>query len=235
MSRQPPPAGHVVAEQRHVVADPNLVCSHSGNESYGRRFHRVNTFFNEESQAHPGAAIVGGPLPSAPKLKAPNFGKWLIARRGERSHEQIAAKVRKYVEGFGLSVHRSSIVKYEQGRVPSWPVLYAFARIYDEQPSDIAARLFSAIQIQDGHDLVRHSLDQPSGSPEGGSADVVPASSRDRDRISELERQLDEYKTLVDPLQDVAFRLVQIARDSRKIGAASSRRSRGGGRHRKTG
>lgn len=194
------------------------------------RFHCVNTFSNEESQSATVEAKVGTSVPSAPQLSAPKFGQWLAEQRGDRSYEAIAVKVRKHVEGMGLKVNRSAIKKYEDGRIPPWPILYAFAVIYDAAPTDVAARLFTAIQLSTGRDLLRHSRDQQSGSLQGGSADD-PASAR---RIAQLESELATLKTQWGDVQDVARALFRLtAPDEGQIAPrAAARRSR---TNRKTG
>jgi hypothetical protein len=148
-------------------------------------------------------------LPAAPQFKAPAFGAWLSDRRGGRSHEQIAVKVRKYVQDFGLQVNRSSILKYEQGRIPPWPVLYAFAEIFEVDAGQLAARLFSAIKSADGRDLLRHASAEGSTPHEGGAD--VPASAQ---RIATLEGEVSTLKARISGVQDAARKLLTLTEDA---------------------
>jgi len=146
-------------------------------------------------------------MPAAPKLSALSFGSWLETRRGERSHEQIAREVRKYVADIGMKVHASAIVKYEQGRIPPWPILYAFSRVYRTTPAAIATRLFGAIKVSGGRDLVRHSAVEGSATE---VADVPASDGRAQARILELESQLagfEDLKAQFGEVQDVARKL----------------------------
>jgi len=166
-----------------------------------------------------------GTVPAPPKMTAPRFGAWLASQRGERSFEWVAREVRKWTKDSGLVVNRTAIQKYEQGRIPPWPVLYAFAEVYRVAPGDIATRLMGSVQFQDGRDLLRHAGDQRSGS-EGGSPDV-PASV-ERARIRELESELESLKTRWRDVQDVARTLFTIAVGDQGPAAAA----RKAGRHR---
>lgn len=173
-------------------------------------------------------------MPSSPKLVATRFGAWLELQRGKRSLEQIATRVRKYVEDFGLQVHRSAIKNYEQGRIPPWPVLYAFSEIYGVSDAEIAARLFRAVQREDGRDLLRPGADQ-SSAPHQGGADVS-ASVKSTARIVELEHQLKEREALLRDVSDVARafqqQLADLASRITESGVAP-REATSGGRHRR--
>lgn len=71
-------------------------------------------------------------MPKRPTLESPEFGDWLRQRRGARSHAEIANQIRMRVQDAGLGVHPSLIVKLEQGRVPSWPLLTAISEVFKE-------------------------------------------------------------------------------------------------------
>jgi hypothetical protein len=173
--------------------------------------------------------MIGTPVPAAPKMTAPRFGAWLKAQRAERSLERIATRVRNIVEDSGLQVDRSSIDKCEKGRIPSWPLLYAFAQVYEVGIAQISSRLLDAIQTHDGRDLIRHKRDQRS-APIGGAD--VPASVSVNARVLELESQLREFEDLkarFGEVQDVARRLFAIVAPDEE-GRATGRGKTGSGR-----
>lgn len=169
---------------------------------------------------------MGSLVPAQPKLVAPRFGQWLAEQRGQRTYEQIASRVRKLVTGYGLKVGRSAIVRYEQGRIPPWPILAAFAEVYASTPETLVVRLLRSIRVENGRDLLRHSGDQPFEGPIEGGAPDVPASARAR--IQELETTLATREAQWREVQDVARRLFTIAVGDE--GRATARTPAGRGR-----
>jgi len=168
--------------------------------------HRVNTIYNNSSQPENSGGIIGRTMPpKRPPLSAPEFGKWLVSQRRKRSHECIARLVRPLVEHAGLKVNRSQIVKFEEGRIPQWPMLYAFAVVYKETPAAIASRLFSAIEV-DNQLLISRTSTPGSFSDPGGAVDV----SDQARRIQEMEEQVAMYETRLSDVQDLASKLVGI-------------------------
>lgn len=95
-------------------------------------------------------------MPASPKVLSPRFGAWLAAQRGERSLEQIAIKARTLLKATGLAIDQSLIYKIERGRVPSWPLLLAFARIYNVDLGLVLTRLVDALDFP-GVETIRPS------------------------------------------------------------------------------
>lgn len=168
----------------------------------------VNTIFNNKSLIDLAGGIVETTVPAGPKISAPRFGKWIEEQRGDRTYEQVALKVRPLVKSFGLKVNRSAIKKYELGRIPPWPMLYALSEVFGEAPGVVATRLFSAIQVDGGRDLLRHGADQ--GSAPGGVD--VPAS----DPARRLESIAQNSATLADQVHDALSVLTSIESALRK-------------------
>jgi transcriptional regulator with XRE-family HTH domain len=99
---------------------------------------------------------VDGSVPKRPVVSSPKFGRWLQLQRGDRSLAQIAQRIRPHVEGIGLKVNPSLIYKFEGGRVPSWPMLAAFARVYGVPIDELLRQLVAAIEFPGASDLLRH-------------------------------------------------------------------------------
>src|SRR5262245_4698323 len=85
---------------------------------------------------------------------APAFGRWIAQRRGRQSLEQIALKIRPYVESTGLKVDRSSLAKVEAGRLPSWPMLAALAIVFEVPMREMVDRLVSSIEFPGAEKLL---------------------------------------------------------------------------------
>lgn len=181
---------------------------------------------------------LGEPVPKRPQISAPKFGAWLQLQRGKkRSLAQVALKIRPLVEGVGLKVSPSLIHKIERGRVPSWPMLAAFSRVYGVPIVEILQRLSDAIEFSGASDLLRHGTETASvlhGGPDVPAFDVAAYA-----RIQQLEQQLSEREAFIDQTQNAARALwgmylerVTAAEEGRPPRAAKRRRR---GAHRKTG
>lgn len=154
-----------------------------------------------------------GIVPASPRVVAPKFGEWLKLRRGTRSLEQIALKIRPYVAAMGLTVDRSAIAKYEQGRVPNWPMLGAFSRVYDVAIIETVQRLLDGLEFPAANDLVRHGRTGQRTPLKGEPND--PTS----DRTPQLEARLAEYERLVPDIQAMLLRLTKLAAGAEERGA----------------
>lgn len=96
-------------------------------------------------------------MPKRPVLRAPKFGAWLRLRRGDRSLEFVAGKLRDRLKPLDLKIHRSAVNNYEQGRVPDWPILAAFAAVYKVSLTEITERLRAGLEFPGSTDLLRPS------------------------------------------------------------------------------
>ena len=92
-------------------------------------------------------------VPKRPTLAAPKFGHWLELRRGGLTLGQVVNKVRPFVRDAGLKVDPSLIHRYEAGRVPNWPMLIAFSRIYGISIEETVLELVRAIEVRPGQRL----------------------------------------------------------------------------------
>lgn len=189
------------------------------------RFRSVNTFFHDESQPPQDGAIVVGQVSAAPRLIAPAFGKWLAKMNEGRTYEQVAQRVRPLVKDFGMKVNRSLLKKYEDGRIPPWPMIYAFAELHRVRIADITERLYRSIETVDGRDLPCPSIDK--GSVPGG-ADATSSAQRadvqQRAEIAKLAARIAHYEARLAEVRDGARALARLAA-RRGEGAKAPRRS----------
>ena len=152
--------------------------------------------FPECSVTETGRAIVPIEMSGRPALdvKAPKFGKYLAAlRTKDRSHERIAQLVRPLVAPAGLKVAPSLILKYEQGRVPNWPMLAALARVYRQDLSDMVIRLARSLEFVGSSDLIGHASTRSSTPISKGGVDD-PAT---RERLQDLEGKVLYYEEVL--------------------------------------
>jgi transcriptional regulator with XRE-family HTH domain len=143
-------------------------------------------------------------MPNSIPVKAPNFGAWLQLQRGDRSLEQVARAVRRLIEPTGLKVDQSQLSRIEAGRVPSWPILLALARVYKIDPAAMATELIVAVEFPGSKDLlcpadgVQHASD---ATPE---RETTHAHARAREAAEELVSIAEAFS---DALSHVAHRL----------------------------
>lgn len=127
------------------------------------------------------------------------------------------------------AVSKGVLLGLEKGRTKNVDpdVLRDLAALYELPYEELVRRFVEHRYGLTRRDLVRHSEDQTSNLPtEGGSPDVPASVSRSLvSEVVELRNRVARYEALVDPLQDVASRLVKMARDSKKIRQAVGRRS----------
>lgn len=122
-------------------------------------------------------------MPKTAGQSAPAFGAWLKELRGARtwSLEQAAIQVRKHLERTGLTVPRSLIAKIEAGRVPTWPLLLAFSRIYSVPEAETAARLADALTFPGVEQLrVDPTPPQPDGVLGSDTSSRSPSAAESR-------------------------------------------------------
>ena len=160
------------------------------------------------------AATLGLSVPKRPQITAPKFGEWLELQRNERSFERIAILVRPHVKAVGLKVNASLLHKIEGGRVPSWPLLAAFSKVYEIPMAEITLRLVAALEFNGASDLSDHLLEQQSVSQQLGGTAIDTA----RTRIRELEDRLKEYDAIIIELRDISTRLFAAATRHRQGG-----------------
>jgi hypothetical protein len=120
--------------------------------------------------------------------------------------EQIAILIRPLVDGTGLKVSRSLILKLEQGRVPNWPMLGALAKIYETDVQAVTLRLVNALEFPGADDLLRpdgvvHASDELLSIKDGAAHDAVAP-----DLVAEEIRAVTD--AFARALYDVADRLV---------------------------
>jgi hypothetical protein len=185
-------------------------------------------------------------VPKRPQVRAPKFGEWLQLQRGDRSLEQIAGKVRRHVELAGLKVNRSLVQKIEQGRVPNWPLLAAFSRVYEVPITETVIRLIGAMEFPGADDLLRtdksDTSDANSAQAHRADTDRRPRGDGERELLTEQLHDRTIYaETDVAPTAEAFERVVgdlaalvkqlprrsaAVARSGRSASAARDRRDR---------
>jgi len=158
---------HVGHHQVHVPLRPGSSSCHHGKDSIAVFPSCQDPFFLKWTYFLL-CAYAGDTVPNPSAGTARNFGRWLQLQRGERSLEQIAIKVRPLVKAAGLKVDQSMLYKIERGRIPSWPMLAALARAYDQDFRATVMRLVDALEFPGVDVLFSDPLRQ---------ADEVPSSS----------------------------------------------------------
>lgn len=151
-------------------------------------------------------------VPNRSAVTAPAFGAWLKAQRGVRSLEAIAIQIRPLVEAAGLKVDQSLIYKFEHGRIPSWPVLAAFSRVYKTSIPEVLSRLASAMEFPGASDLLRHGggadSDLGENAIHAGTATRVFDGS---DVLTELAAAAGAFQSLAAQCTEWSNRLVDLA------------------------
>lgn len=176
-------------------------------------------------------ATLSPTVPKRPQVRAPKFGSWLELRRGDRSFEQIAQKLRPLVDGVGLKVDRSAIKKLEQGRVPNWPMIGALSQVYDVPAMEVVRVLINALEFPAAPDLfrdvgVRNVLDEegtaqpvqpaslPLGLPVHDESRSVPAfAAAFTAAIGDAHALVGEAHTLVNALRTAASEIIRESRE----------------------
>lgn len=158
-------------------------------------------------------ATIGLSVPARAAATARKFGEWLKLQRGDRSLEQIAIKIRPLVRGTGLKVDQSLVYKIEQGRVPGWAMLGAFADVYGVPLPDLVQRLAASIEIPGAADLLRHD-----GAREllttGGTPDAATTGGGHQpptDLLNELAQAAFAFHALAVQCEEWSHRLTDIA------------------------
>lgn len=82
-----------------------------------------------------------------PTLVAKEFGRWLTELRRGRSYEAIAGRVRDLLSPIGMKVHPSAVLKIEQGRAPSVPLLWALSRVLKVPIDEMVRRLVNDLGV----------------------------------------------------------------------------------------
>lgn len=170
-------------------------------------------------------------VPSAP-ITSPAFGDWLKAQRGDRSHEAMAIALRPHLQAVGLKVHASQIVKLEQGRVPSWPMLIAISQVTHAPIAELAERVASSLELtntsqntnaQTGRVLLRPSSDVNSAPQHQGGV-VVAEQAETRVFKPTAGTVRDLLHRAVDSLEDGSLRylLRDLVRASGDVDEVSS-------------
>lgn len=106
-------------------------------------------------------------MPASLKVTSRTFGRWLASQRGDRSLEQIAIKLRALLKPTGLAIDQSLVYKIEHGRVPSWPLLFAFARVYNVEMGELLTRLVGTLEFPGADSLRLPQLSDPIPPADG--------------------------------------------------------------------
>lgn len=157
----------------------------------------------------------GGTVPTVTKRTAvvvasPTFGEWLEKLRGQRSLEAIARKLRVFLAPTGLKVGPSLLFRVEQGRVPSWPMLFGLAAVYEIPVATMAIRLVREIYFPGARDLIRHAGERKSNLPPDSEVAVDPAAARVRELETRIE-ELEMYRLVVEELRPVLADVFELA------------------------
>lgn len=134
-------------------------------------------------------------VPKRPRVSAPKFGKWLELQRGDRSFEQIARKIRPLVERAGLKVEQSNLKKFEQGRIPNWPVLIALAHVYGVPMNDMMQRLGAAIDFPGRRDVAGDTRVQETDTRDSERVRNPTTDAPDRDLLIAAPHRADRAGT----------------------------------------
>lgn len=126
--------------------------------------------------------------------------------------EVVARQIRPLVAAAGLKVDQSVIHKFEHGRIPGWPMLAAFSRVYRVPIEDLLSRLASAMEFPGASDLLRHGGDAES-DPGGNASDARTATRTfdDSDILGELAQAAYTFQSLAAQCTEWSNRLVDLA------------------------
>jgi hypothetical protein len=87
------------------------------------------------------------------EVTAPDFGMWLKTKRGKLSLAQLAMKIRPLVIESGQKVSTSTLKRFEDGRVPNWPILLAYAVVFKTPVSILLTRLARNLEFPGSREL----------------------------------------------------------------------------------
>lgn len=133
--------------------------------------------------------------------------------------EAVAIRLRPLVEPAGLKLNRASVNNFENGRIPSWPVLAAIARVYGASLPDVLLHLAHSLKFEGSTDLIRHSVTVSSQPHHLGEAtDAVAATNR----IQELEGRITAYEAIIKKAHTLGRELVAATGDRIKSRATST-------------
>lgn len=176
----------------------------------------MSTLFITENHRLVRSQVLCGGLAKRPSLQvtAPKFGAWLKARREfppadqkPKSLEGLAKRLRPLVAASGLKVTTSTLTKFEQGRVPNWPMLFALSIAYEIPILQMVAQLVGTVEFPGRRDLIGREGDQTSNLlPHQEVADVTAST-----RIRELEGRVSEYEAALTEINGVASHLARLA------------------------
>jgi hypothetical protein len=165
-----------------------------------------------KSQAAPITLVPS--VPKRPHPTAPDFGAWLLELRADRSAEAVARQIRPLVAKAGLKVDQSLIHKIEGGRIPNWPLLAAFSRVYRVPLLEVVQRLTDSVQFPGASDLFRHGTELEDRGTPSAPASVV---SKERPHVRSSPAApgaLDAAVVLEELLEAaVAFRALSVQAD----------------------
>lgn len=172
-------------------------------------------------------------MPSSPRVDAPAFGAYLSGLRNGSKLEEIAASVRALVRPCGLKFDPSHLHKIEAGRVPSWPLLLALARVYGKTPLSMVSSLLEALEFPGSVDLIRHSGTGQSASDSASRSDDDHGTRAQlQQALEESAREIDRLHEQLQAAQQLAVRIVLIAEQGEEAGEGRPKSRR---RRRKTG
>lgn len=90
-------------------------------------------------------------VPQRVVFKSEPFGELLRRLRGDASHGEYARRLRVYAGP--LKVNPSNLVAWEDGRVPNWQILHAYARVSGMSFIELATELARVVSTEDGASL----------------------------------------------------------------------------------
>ncbi len=134
--REPATGGHV----RHELLDIELEHgdrSHMGTHNAPMCCHMSTLFLTAYHNGNAPTSTLAIPVMKTPRL-VPKFGERLRQLRGRRSLESVALALREAgLSSFG----KSTLKRYEDGRVPDVTALWALAVLYRRAPSELLSDL----------------------------------------------------------------------------------------------
>ena len=142
---------------------------------------RVKTIFTHVSLKAQVSAVASD-MGTRAAVRLPKLGRWLTQRRGDRSLESVARRVRELLSEQGVQFPSSALFRHEQGVPPPLVVFYALAVVYRVEP----ATLFDVV----GRDL-RLLADSPSEKPESLHSETAEAVAAWFDRLTtDMQRSI---------------------------------------------
>ncbi len=155
------------------------------------------------------------------EVTAPDFGGWLKDLRGDRSLEQLAIQLRPLVAESGQKVNRTTLHQFEQGRVPNWPMLAAYAVFFDVPLVELLHKLAQKIEFPGSRDLLSQTrtIDSPPQPKRGGDAEKTTA------HIRQLEEDISIYRSILKRVADLGNEIATTAAVHRKGASAAGGKS----------